>query len=99
MNELKKLLAKLKLPHGLGGMQPARDWFIMLTLSLIALVVSVLWNVFFFTSALNDQAAPASDASPTTGGRSALPALEELFDARAADAIRFENASFVDPSL
>lgn len=80
-------------------MQPARDWLIILGVSLAAVVASVAWNVFFFTNALNDQVAPTDDAHVSESAASALPALEEAFSERAAAALRYQDASFVDPSL
>lgn len=99
MKELNALVKKLKLPASWSGMQPARDWLIILALSCIALVVSVVWNVSFFTSALNDQAAPEEAMAPAGESSSALPALEALFEKQRAQADRYEGAVFVDPSL
>ncbi len=99
MNYLKKLMAKVKLPAGLRGMQPARDWFIMLTLAFLLIIGSVVWNVLFFTSALNDEVAALETTTPVSATQSALPALEAAFAERAQTAARYQGASFVDPSI
>lgn len=98
MITLASLKKRLKLPHAPGGMNPARDWLVVLALSLLLIVGSVAWNVSFFVRALNDEAASLQAGDTLVPAASVLPALRSTFEARAQEAARYESAVFVDPS-
>lgn len=77
--------------------RPARDWYYLLLLTILLVVLSVAWNVWLFRSVeeggpLGEVAAPeAFDAAP-------IESVRSVFEARASEAARYRDAyRFVDP--
>lgn len=81
---------------------PVRDWLVMLTLSTIALVGIVVWNVWAFdTVAGGGTIGTAKTASPPTFNSSSFDEIRLIFDRRAAEEAKYETGiyKFTDPSL
>lgn len=78
--------------------RPARDWFVLLSITIILLIVSVLWNLWLLKSVErggtigNEAPPPAFDAAP-------IEAVRTLFQSRSEEEARFrQEYRFVDPS-
>lgn len=79
-------------------LQPARDWHIVLGIALIVLIGSVLWNMWIFSQATDDQPIGEGVTIPEPAPLT-LDATRELFTERAEERARYVNSyRFTDPS-
>lgn len=97
-----KLLPNLKgigkLHLGTPHHDPARDWLVLLSLALLWLVASMLWNGWFLISVLQEET-----TAPVTAVATSTPDTFErawtLYQARDAEALHYANDyRFNDPS-
>lgn len=86
-----------KLSYG-PRIRPARDWFVLLSITIVLLIASVLWNLWLLKSVEqggtigNEAPPPAFDAAP-------IESVRTLFESRSAEEARFrQEYRFVDPS-
>ena len=78
--------------------RPARDWFALLSVAIVLLIASVLWNLWLLKSVErggtigNEAPPPAFDAAP-------IESVRALFEARSEEERRYrQEYRFVDPS-
>ena len=80
---------------------PARDWIVLLTLSLIALAGIVVWNIWAFeTIAAGGTLGGAATTTPAAFNREALDSIQNLFRTRAEDEAKYRTGvyRYDDPS-
>ena len=81
---------------------PARDWLMILTLSFIAFVGIVVWNVWAFDTVANGGAIGAvSTTAPPVFDRTVLDTIHTIFEDRAAEEAKYATGvyRYADPSL
>jgi hypothetical protein len=94
-----KYLRALPSLKGDGRPRPSRDWLILVGLFLVLFVVSVVWNVWFFSSALTGESAAVSENASETTDLSPVERAKETFRTRAEEEGRYRSEyRFVDPS-
>ncbi len=80
--------------------KPIRDWFLVLGISCVVLLVSVAWNVFLFhqlESAKSTIVQQEAAAQPGLGD--AVARIQSIFQDRATEEGNYEKLyHFVDPS-
>ena len=84
-----------------AGIDPVRDWIILLTLSLIALASIVAWNVWAFDTAVRGGVmGPSATSTPLVFNRASLDAVRSIFESRAAEEMKYKTGiyAFSDPS-
>ena len=80
-------------------LEPARDWFVLLTALLVALVVSIVWNVLFFLDTVNGVDSTQVENAINATSTDPIQTVEELFLKRQVEEARYKNEyRFVDPS-
>lgn len=84
------------------SVDPVRDWLVILTLAIFALIGIIVWNVWAFDTVANG----GTLGTPTTVpsilfNQSSLDTIRTIFDTRAAEEARYVNGTyrFTDPSL
>ncbi len=80
---------------------PARDWMVLLTLTLLMLIGIIVWNVWAFDTVANGGVIGArATSTPQTVDRSALDAIHGIFEKRAAEEAKYVTGvyRFADPS-
>lgn len=77
---------------------PSRDWLVLLALTLLAIVISSVWNIMFFSDVLSGKmTTPLGEEIATD--TSNVEKVDRLFGERAEEASRYRNEyRFVDPS-
>lgn len=78
-------------------LRPGRDWLVLLSLFLIALAISLAYNLWTFSRITKGQ--KIGDAAVTTPAQIKLDQVKTLFEARAAERARYGSDRFVDPSI
>ncbi|MFA6278770.1 MAG: hypothetical protein WCS97_02020 [Candidatus Paceibacterota bacterium] len=82
-------------------LDPIRDWMVMLTLSAIALVSIIVWNIWAFNTVATGGVigVTATSTSPVFN-QTALDTIHTIFDERANEEMKYETGTyrFVDPS-
>jgi hypothetical protein len=80
---------------------PVRDWFVLLTVSLFALVIIIVWNVWTFDIVANGGiiGSSATSTSPVFN-QSSLDAIQTIFSKRAEEEAKYLRGvyRFADPS-
>lgn len=80
-------------------LKPQRDWFILLSLFIVLLLASLLWNLWLFSKVTNGQAIGAATSTPAAPSVN-LDTVKNVFETRAAERAGFQGSyHFVDPSL
>ena len=95
---LASLLARLRL---FSRLDPARDWIVLLIISMMALVCIVVWNVWAFdTVSRGGTLGTPATSTPLLFDRSSLDAVHAIFVNRAAEEEKYISGgySFTDPS-
>ena len=102
MSFFNTIIAFFKRGRFSAGIDPVRDWLTLLTLSAIALVGIVAWNIWAFDTVANGGSigAPIS-ATPSAFNSASLDAIRDIFQNRAAEEAKYATGvyRFVDPSL
>lgn len=78
-----------------------RDWLVLLTLSVLALVSIVVWNVWAFDTVAGGGTIGASTTrAPAVFNRTALEEIRVIFEDRALERAKYETGvyHFADPS-
>lgn len=80
-------------------LNPARDWFALLTILLAFLAASLAWNVWFFLAVVAEEpTAPAAPVVQTSNTRT-LDQARAAYEARALEEGRYRTEyRFIDPS-
>lgn len=82
-------------------LDPERDWFMFITLSLIAFAVIVVWNISTFDT-ITSGGVIGTSASNTTSSldSSSLNTIRTIFINRAAEEMKYQTGTyrFSDPS-
>ncbi len=80
---------------------PARDWLVLLTLSVIALAGIVVWNVWTFDTVASGGSIGATvTETPPIFNRSSIDAIHTIFDSRASEEAKYVTGAYhyIDPS-
>lgn len=80
---------------------PVRDWLALLTLSILAFVCIVVWNVWAFdTVARGGIIGTTPGSSSPAFNRSSIDALHTVFEERAAEEAKYRTGvyRYADPS-
>lgn len=78
---------------------PARDWHSMMLTTLILLVLSVAWNVWFFMNAVSEKPIASPTLEDTTPTTDAVDRVHTVFEERERARTLYEtDYSFVDPA-
>jgi hypothetical protein len=94
--------AKLKKVFSYGErIRPARDWYLLLSIAGILLVIGVVWNVFLFNELENGKSLQSSiPAQSHPIANSSITAVQAVFQKRATEENNYQNVyHFVDPSV
>lgn len=77
--------------------RPGRDWLVLLSIFIIALALSVVYNLYTFSQVTRGE--KIGNAPVTTPTQIKLDQVKNLFDARAAERAHYtSDYRFVDPS-
>lgn len=101
MNTFFHIVPALKRFRRNSYQDPARDWLVMITLSLIAFVGIVVWDIWAFDTVVRGGTIGAQTAqAPATFDTSALDDVHTIFESRAAEEQKYVTGTyhFVDPS-
>lgn len=101
MNLLKNNSKFSKQLHDIAHLDPVRDWFVLMTLSLLALSVILVWNVWAFDTLTNSEGVMATPgASAPVFKQSSLETTRSIFDNRDAQEAKYVSGeyTFTDPS-
>lgn len=82
-------------------LKPARDWIVVVSIALIILAFSIVWNIFNFRHIVAEKAAPATtNVYAPTINKTAIQSVQQLFSERASEQTKYESGaySFADPS-
>jgi hypothetical protein len=95
---MKDILSRLKnVSKRLFSQNPERDWFLLFIVTLVLMVVSILWNMWFFAH-IEEGSGVILQEGASLEAYSATR-VHEIFDMRAAEASRYgTDYSFIDPS-
>lgn len=99
MNQLFKTVLS-KFTYG-EHVHPERDWFTLLTLSFMVLVVGVVWNTWLFNDVSSGGVLSGSATStPPAFSKTSLQAVQKVFSDRAALEAQYVAGvkTFTDPS-
>lgn len=82
-------------------LRPMRDWFILLALLVLLLLISVVWNAWYYESVRGE--ASAIDQSPTAApvfSQASVTQIQAIFADRANEEAKYQDHSytFIDPS-
>jgi len=80
---------------------PERDWMGILTISIIAFVGIVVWNIWTFETVANGGTIGTATTSPRSSfDRSSLDAIETIFSNRSAEEAKYRTGvyRYSDPS-
>lgn len=96
---LNSITAKLpSLRYG-DRIHSVRDWLVLLGVLLLLLLVSVVWNTWFYSNVTDENAFSAGETSSSALVLTALPEARETLERRALEAERWRTFyEFVDPS-
>jgi hypothetical protein len=81
---------------------PARDWFIMLTVTAVTLIAIISWNIWAFDRvARGGVLGQVTDTSIPIFNRTSLDTIQQVFEKRSGEAAKYENGTYTyeDPSL
>jgi len=78
-------------------MDPARDWFILVSGFVLLLLASLAWNAWLFDRVTKGDAIGTATSTPSLNP-AAIDSVTELFQQRATIETEYKNAHFVDPS-
>lgn len=79
-------------------LQPVRDWFVLVTIGVILLLMSLAWNTWLFSRVTNGEAIGTATSTPALTTTS-IDSVTALFQKRADIETQYKNGHFVDPSL
>ena len=97
---IKKFLAPIRMFFHYGEtLHPARDWFVIISISAIILGVSVGWNSVTFLE-LTRTETPLEAVTAISSSNTAVKDARVLFYSRAAEEEKYKSGTyrFVDPS-
>jgi hypothetical protein len=80
---------------------PVRDWIVLLTLSILAFVCIVVWNVWAFdTVARGGSIGAQATSTPAVFDRESIKTIHKVFEERAAEEAKYVTGvyRYADPS-
>jgi hypothetical protein len=84
--------------HYGAHLRPVRDWFVLLIIFVLFLLVSLAWNLWLFSQVTQGQQIGTASSTPDT--QIPLDSVTTLFDSRAQERAHYQHDyRFVDPSL
>jgi hypothetical protein len=100
MKNLNSLFGKLRHGFSYGDrIRPARDWFVLLTITGIILCISIAWNIWLLSRVTSGEAIGTATSTPPAASFN-VDSVQTMFEARAAERGRYVSTyHFVDPSL
>lgn len=101
MNIFNNLISSLKRFRTGGLLNPEHDWIGLLALSSVAFAGIIVWNIWTFDTVANGGViGTAATNSPTAFDRSSIDAINDIFEKRATEEIRYRTGvyRFSDPS-
>lgn len=81
--------------------QPARDWFVLVTLGLLVFAALMVWNVWTFDRVVSGESLFAASSKTTSVvNQASLDSVHQVFSSRATEEARYANGlyTFTDPS-
>jgi len=87
--------------HYGAGLDPVRDWLVMLMLSIIAFVGIVVWNIWAFDTVANGGAIGITPSAPQQlFNHTSLDAIHTVFEKRADEEAKYVTGvyRYADPS-
>lgn len=98
LSSLTKYLGALRYGNRL---RPERDWLVLLGMTVILLIASIAWNVFYFiNTAANQPSSSAPAPTQTLSSASEVTSVQNIFKSRATEQTNYQqNYKFVDPSI
>jgi hypothetical protein len=91
----------MKPPEYGAQLKPLRDWFVILALLGVLLLVGTLWSAYTFVAVKQGDVVGTAPPVHTPGVTDAsIQSVQDLFLQRAAEAEKYQSGSysFVDPS-
>jgi hypothetical protein len=79
-------------------LQPVRDWFLMVFIVIILLLISLGWNAWLFERAISGEAIGTATAAPALNPTS-IDSVTAVFQKRAEQETLYKNGHFIDPSV
>lgn len=89
-----------KIHYG-NQLYPARDWLVLISVAIIILGISTVWNILEFRNITINQVPVSTTASHSTAiDSAAMQQVQKIFSARAGAQAKYESGaySFTDPS-
>lgn len=98
MNSINSLLKRLRAN---AHQDPMRDWLILITLSFIALVSIVMWNVSAFGTLTNATVTTTTIGTPSIFSSTSLETIHTIFTNRTIEQEKYVTGvyHYSDPSL
>lgn len=101
-NLLSKITSFIKIGKRSGGpapLNPSRDWIFVLLVLFVILMVSVLWNVWFFYTVLNQKTTTVTSSGEQEIDVGLLEKMRAGFEERKGEEERYRSEyRFIDPS-
>lgn len=96
--QMKKLFA-----HDASGAsehpQPTRDWHILLSVTLVLIAASVLWNTWFFGQLANDELDASSSSTENVLETYPAGTIQQVFQSRLDIETAYRSTfEFIDPA-
>ncbi len=80
--------------------RPFRDWMTLVLLCVLAFLVSLAWNTWFFYKITNQESTDTGQMSITAPAAELMVQVREIFSERAKEEMRYRTEyRFVDPSI
>jgi len=79
---------------------PARDWYVLLVITVLFLLIGIAANVYLFEELVNGKNLGAATTVPHQAVGDSVTAVQTLFQERATEENNYQSTyHFVDPSL
>lgn len=102
MNATQNILARILKPFtALAHLDPARDWFTLVMLSVMALISIITWNVWAFDQVANGGTIGSSaTTTPSLVNQASIDTVHAIFSQRASEEAKYISGTyqFADPS-
>ncbi len=94
LNSIKKFFA-----YG-DRIHVARDWFVLLVVGSVLLLLNIAWNAYLFVELENGKSIGSSASAPQASVGTSITQVQNIFQTRATEENNYQNTyHFVDPSV